>query len=255
MKKTKQDKIAGHNSGLTALAALFGKSRTKTTTEKITLPYRNGIIHGRDLGYANKLIATKVWSCLFAVADWARKIEGGDKHKPTTETKEPSIWEVLQTCVNTQKKKDLIAKWKPRSIRIGKDVNVSGDAFDYQEGTPERTFVEFVEFWKSGNYGEMARRLKDIGRQPISKRAGEVRNDYGATQVDNFEILAITDQAAAITEIKANILFSKENGTKEKEVTIRMICETPKGEPAIRDQCDAIWKIIEAGFYDVIFGI
>ncbi len=40
------------------------KTCRKTTEEKITVPYRNGIMHGRSLGYANKEVAIKSWNIL-----------------------------------------------------------------------------------------------------------------------------------------------------------------------------------------------
>ena len=43
------DCLVGCSDGLTKLKSIFTKNRTKTNTEAITLPYRNGILHGRDL--------------------------------------------------------------------------------------------------------------------------------------------------------------------------------------------------------------
>lgn len=51
------DTIAAHDSGLNILTKIFGESRKKTIENKITVPYRNGILHGRDLGYDNKIVA------------------------------------------------------------------------------------------------------------------------------------------------------------------------------------------------------
>lgn len=46
---------------------LLYKSRSKTNKEQITIPYRNGILHGRDLNYGNKIVASKCWNILFAL--------------------------------------------------------------------------------------------------------------------------------------------------------------------------------------------
>lgn len=50
------DCLVGCSNGLQKLKDIFNASRKKTTTEKITLPYRNGILHGRDLNYANEYV-------------------------------------------------------------------------------------------------------------------------------------------------------------------------------------------------------
>lgn len=67
---TAWDSIAAHSSGLQELSKLFNSARKKTNTETITVPYRHGILHGRDLGYANKVVAAKTWATLFTIRDW-----------------------------------------------------------------------------------------------------------------------------------------------------------------------------------------
>jgi hypothetical protein len=66
---TSWDSIAGHTSGLNALKLIYYKSRSRTNKNKITLPYRNGILHGRDLNYNNREVATKCWVLLFIIRD------------------------------------------------------------------------------------------------------------------------------------------------------------------------------------------
>ncbi|MED4851724.1 hypothetical protein P9386_07830 [Caldifermentibacillus hisashii] len=73
------DTIAAHDSGLGTIAKIFGKSRKKTTEEDLTLPFRNGILHGRDLGYANVEVSSKALSTLLALRNWADAIKAGKK--------------------------------------------------------------------------------------------------------------------------------------------------------------------------------
>ncbi|WP_421976072.1 hypothetical protein [Roseivirga seohaensis] len=76
---TAWDSIAGHSSGLGKIRDILNQSRKKTTTESLRLPFRNGILHGRDLGYANKLVAAKSWAILIAIKDWIKAIKDGKK--------------------------------------------------------------------------------------------------------------------------------------------------------------------------------
>lgn len=71
---TAWDSIAGHPTGLGALISILYATRKKVTTEEIHLPYRNGILHGKDLGYGNIYVASKSLAALFAVADLARAV-------------------------------------------------------------------------------------------------------------------------------------------------------------------------------------
>lgn len=66
------DCLVGCSDGLSKLKSIFNQNRTKTNTEIITLPYRNGILHGRDLNYANEYVSCKCVSLMFAVADWMK---------------------------------------------------------------------------------------------------------------------------------------------------------------------------------------
>lgn len=53
------DSMAAHSQGLGKLKGILFTGRRKTKTEQITLPYRNGILHGTDLGYDNITVAAK----------------------------------------------------------------------------------------------------------------------------------------------------------------------------------------------------
>lgn len=53
------DSIAAHETGLKALARIMGRGRNRTNEEIISVPYRNGILHGRDLAFDNKVVAAK----------------------------------------------------------------------------------------------------------------------------------------------------------------------------------------------------
>jgi len=64
---TAWDSIAAHSTGLSRLRDILNKGRNRTNTEEIFLPYRNGILHGRDIAYANKHVAAKCWLTLIGV--------------------------------------------------------------------------------------------------------------------------------------------------------------------------------------------
>jgi hypothetical protein len=92
------DSISAHSKGLGLLSKTLGVTRTKTNTEPVTIPYRHGILHGHDLNYDSKIVATKAWAALFSVRDLAVKIETGQKNAPLPIEKkpEPSFLEALK---------------------------------------------------------------------------------------------------------------------------------------------------------------
>ena len=104
------DSIAAHSTGLSALCDVLTTTRMKTTNEEIKVPYRHGILHGRDLGYGNKLVAAKTWAALFAVADWAIALRDGKKH-PRPKEPTPGLFESLRKLADTQQRKKKIAEF------------------------------------------------------------------------------------------------------------------------------------------------
>jgi hypothetical protein len=79
--------MAGHPEGLAALAEILGKPRRKTTSSVLDLPYRHGVLHGRDLGYATLENSTKAFCAFAALREWALPVERG-----TADLEPPLEW-------------------------------------------------------------------------------------------------------------------------------------------------------------------
>jgi hypothetical protein len=75
------ESIAGDPSGLAALADLLSSARPTTVESPIEIPYRHGILHGRDLGYANRRVSTKAFAALLSLHPWVEKVESGEQFK------------------------------------------------------------------------------------------------------------------------------------------------------------------------------
>jgi hypothetical protein len=208
---TAWDSIAAHSSGLREIAKLLNKNRIKTTSEKITMPYRHGILHGRDLNYANKTVAAKLWAVLLAIRDWAGALKEGKKNPPP-EKPEPTFMENINSILDTLEKHNenkkrhdelnqKMKKWKPRKIEPVTDSPESGCAEDYLPYSPEREVVIFVENWAKENYGRMAGQIMQYGglHTPINKLAGQIRKVFEDKRLINYRIAHIYDLAPAIS--------------------------------------------------------
>lgn len=75
-----QDSIAGHQSGLVSLSATMSKERRRTSTNDHEIPYRHGILHGKDLGYDNEKVSAKAFAALIALGSWAVEVRRGQQH-------------------------------------------------------------------------------------------------------------------------------------------------------------------------------
>jgi hypothetical protein len=241
---TAWDSIAGHSSGLLELKSVFTKHRGRTTDNEILVPYRNGILHGRDLGFANANVSAKCWATLFAVSDWARALEN-QSLETSPEKADPTLWESIKLLAANDKRKKVLDRWRPRIIAIGDDIPVCAAPSEYREGSPERAAVEFLDAWKSRNFGRMAESLDVFHKQPKSQRAGELRSTIGEFELNSFELVGIEDQAAAITEVAFQVNTTRGCKTGEDRVTLRLV-HLEENDPIPYPAETGLWKIVSS---------
>lgn len=240
------DSISAHKRGLVELGNIFRKGRNKTRTEQITIPYRNGILHGTDLGYNNKIVAAKTWAALFAVRDWAIKAEGNRLEEPPPQPK-PSILEALNQYGKNQETKQKVQEWKPRLFE--NQQFDSEDSSDYDDNTPERKLVEFLELWKSKNYGHMARCVqvkRGVSPGAMPKRIREVLGD---AELVSFQLNQITDTAAAVTEIVVTLQYTFNEAQKEKEHKFRLLYLNDEGKGEVRSEEGHKWYVLNWDYF------
>jgi hypothetical protein len=221
--------IAGHSKGLSQLQDIFLKGRKQTRTEDIGIPYRNGIMHGMDLGYDNELVAAKVWGILFAVAEWAKKAEEGELKKPADESK-PSLREALQKWEEVQQDKNDIREWEPREVIVGEDIPRNGELNDYSENSPERKLVKFLLKWQENNYGHMAEIIDNRGGEP--EEPGLIREQYRNLELRDFSLVEVDDNAISCTDIKVKLRLERFDSMEEITRKVRLIKVGEDGKPS-----------------------
>ena len=250
---TAWDSIAAHSTGLQKLSQLFNSPRKKTSTEKITIPYRNGILHGRDINFANKLVAAKCWAALFAIRDWALAVKSENDRKLKEEAAEKGFLETIKSAVETQALSERLDRWMPRKLTLGLDTPQTGLPSVYAESSPERTLSEFLHFWKQKNYGNMARLLTDFTNKPVNTKAREVRNDFGLFEFIDFQLISITDSVPAKTEIEVAINYKNQTREQTAKVLVEMIYLGTDHLPTLRDEAGGEWTIFQRSFSPIIY--
>jgi len=240
------DSIAAHSKGLGTLTRLFQKTRRKTTSEPIAIPYRNGILHGMDLSYDNKIVAAKAWAALFAVRDWAQRVERGLLTPPPEEPSKP-LWKVFEHIRENHEEIDRLKKWVPRCIRIGIDVLQTGVPDDFLSGTPEQKLAEFLMYWKKRNYGYMVRCLTvKIGKYH-AKPAAEMKQIYSGKALIDFEFTRVEDRNYASTAIQTQLTYKENGNIVNKSVDFVLLNEDETGEFVTRGNPKSRWAILNWG--------
>jgi hypothetical protein len=227
------DSVVGHHMGLTNAHQTFTKGFYKTSDDEVFELYRNGIMHGTLTNFDNEIVASKAWNRLFAVADWAKSRE---REEQPVEP-EPSLGDLMRQMQETETVKKATAAWKPSKVHRDDPGLTKHPIF--------KAAQEFLEAWKTKNYGAMAGLLAtnalsyDDSR---GKAAGNVRGEYELMPLDDFEIVELDFQAAVICEVEAKLTCQGET----KQAWLRWIREDGKGGPALLD-ADGSWRVMSWG--------
>ncbi len=248
---TAWDCIAAHETGLQTLASILTKGRNKTNEDDIFIPYRNGILHGRELGFDNKLVAAKCWAALFAARDWAGALDDGKKEpKP----KEEVSWrQLFKQISETNLIKKSIEEWKPRISEDIPYLPFEGDIASLPENTPEYAVAAFLDHWCNKRFGPIADALLYFTDTPKGKKAGMARQDFGKHVPISFKILSVDDQAAAATHVIAELRFKVDDQEKLKEVSVRAIYQDLENNPSVRSIPGGQWRIVQNSFTGIIY--
>jgi hypothetical protein len=249
---TAWDSIAAHETGLKSLAKIMGLGRNRTNEEKISVPYRNGILHGRELAFDNKVVAAKCWATLFAIRDWAGALADG-KAKPKCE-KEASWSELFQQIAGTEQTRKALVAWKPRSAADLGHFPCDGRPESLPEGTPERTVVEFLANWCNRRYGPMSEALLDYLDTPKGKKAGNAKRDFGCRVPTEYRVMEISEQTPAMSQIEVDLVFQEEQTTETVRISLRLIYSDASNDAVIWGHGSGTWKIVQNGFDKVIKG-
>lgn len=221
--------IAAHNKGLNQLAKIFRSSRTKTSSEEISIPFRHGIMHGRDLGYANKIVAAKSWAALFAVREWAIKVER-DELEPPPEKPAQSLKETINSFVEINQESNRWKNWTPRIVSI-ENIGVSPSPDKFGDFTPEKALSEFLFYWKRKNYGYMSRYIPNIfikySEKPIP---GQIREVFEHKKLIEYTFKSIDHTIPSSAKLDVNTIIEIDRSIENKEISFNVINENEEGD-------------------------
>lgn len=250
---TAWDSIAAHETGLTALAKIMRLGRNKTNSDPISIPFRNGILHGRELAFDNQIVAAKCWAALFAVRDWVSVLSKG---KAEPRVKEKESWkELVQQITKTSKLRKALEKWKPRQASdLSYLPHSNQPASSLPAETPERAVAEFLDNWCKSRFGLMADVLLEFTGTPRGKKAGRAKQDFGRTIPHSYSIVGVTDEAAAISQVDAELFIQGSEGLIAIRVSVRTVYNDAENHPAMRSCKGGNWRIVQNSLSKVIYG-
>lgn len=242
------DSITSHGTGLPFLKTIMNTSRTKTITEIIHMPYRNGILHGRDLNFANKEVASKCWWVLDCLIDWADEKQLNKQPKPPA-----SLREALKQHQSIQELSKRIDLWKRRPTQTEsywKEQNIE----TLNPILPEYALFIFLGAWKEKQWGKMTPILLHNISKHLGKAASEVKNDYKKITLLDFHIINSEDQTPSNTQIYTYLEFIKNHVKQTLYLNISVnYANSQTGDPELRNEPNCGWYILQASISALLF--
>lgn len=211
------DCLVGSKEGLIKMRDIYNSSRKKTNFEEIHFPYRNGILHGRDLKYDNAYVSSKCIVLLLAINEWINKkgSEETRKEKFIEESRIPSIKDISKKIIDNQNDKKLINQWKAKSIVVGTDIPEDGKMEDYGYFSFLEPIVNLFECWNCKNYGRMSKILDAMFQYEakVSLRPKECRLLFQNKDLMKYRVVEVEDRAISLKRVVVDVVWNqKEKG-------------------------------------------
>ena len=244
---TAWDCLVGCGDGLTKMKGIFNQRRNKTNHEEIRLPYRNGILHGRDLNYGNEFVSCKCVALLFALADWMKMKDSEEarKEKFEKESNPPPISESLKKIKESSVIREEIGQWKKRNVIIGTDISSVPTIDDCAEYPYILPMVKAFEAWNSKNYGMLSLYLRKLFyEESKKKRAGECRKMFSSKDFCSFEIKEIEERACSMTRILVQVDWEANGKHFSEPLEFGCLYQDENGKAALPWRGNGEWCLI-----------
>ncbi|MCR4705926.1 MAG: hypothetical protein K5641_07670 [Lachnospiraceae bacterium] len=242
------DCLVGCDETLQRMKEVFSQKRTQTNADPIYVPYRNGILHGRDINYGNKYVSCKCVALMFAVADWIhmKESENYRKTKYEKEINPPPLKETLRRILENQKDKKMLNKWQRRDIIIGMDISSTPSADECAEYPYIIPLLEMLEAWRNMNYGNLSERLKNLYRyeQSERKRAGECRKMFAEKILQSYSLLEIEERGCSFTRLLVRITWNEDEIQNVGELEFGCAYQNEEGKPSFPWKNNGDWVLI-----------
>ncbi len=239
------DLIVGHPTSLPAAIGRITKAVRSSSDETLSIPFRHGILHGRSLGYANRIVCGKAWLLMIALVDRAADKQGEEVRMADDERRRSASWSDLSGSLRKSRAdKEAIEAFVPQHW----DGPFEGD-FPSEE--PPFAFWEFLTGWQSKNYGLMTKRAVNLTQQAHGRLAGRMHSDAEHVELAKFEILKVELPTVARAEARAHMRGQTLNGEVGGPFQILAFRGTLDGEVAMPAD-EGNWEVQQKCVFDLM---
>lgn len=242
------DCLVGCSSGLSKIKNIYCKGRKKTNTDMIYLPYRNGILHGRDLNYDNIFVSSKCIVLLFAIHDWMtnKKSEDSRRERFVEAQKPVSFKEIITQLNKNQEDKKIINSWKPRIVIIGETIPESGKYEEYNEYEYIQKVLKIFEYWDKKNYGQLSKILNKMFNYEKSQglRPKLCRELFQNKELKSYRLIEVEERAISLRRVLVEAKWESNNKTFIEDLEFGVVYQDERDKPLLPNGKDGKWVII-----------
>lgn len=242
------DCLVGCSSGLSKIKNIYCKGRNKTNTEVIYLPYRNGILHGRELNYDNIFVSSKCIALLFAVHDWMtnRKSEDSRRERFKEAQKPVKFKEIVVQFNKNQEDKKIINSWKPRIVTIGETIPENGKYEEYNEYEYIQKVIKIFEYWNKKNYGQLSKILDKMFNYEKSQglRPKLCRELFQNKELKSYRLIEVEERAISLRRVLVEVKWESNNKIFIKDLEFGVVYKNKRDELLLPNEKDGEWVII-----------
>lgn len=242
------DCLVGCSSGLSKLKNIYCKGRNKTNTEVIDLPYRNGILHGRDLNYDNIFVSSKCIVLLFAIHDWMTNKKSEDSRREKfIEAQKPVSFKEIMTHFNKNKQdKKIINSWKPRIVIVGETIPERGKYEEYNDYEYIQKVIKIFEYWDKKNYGQLSKILDRMFNYEKSQRLRPklCREIFQNKELISYRLIEVEERAISLKRVMVEVQWKSNNKIFIENLEFGLVYQDEKHKPMLPNEKDGEWVII-----------
>ena len=221
------DSVVGHPNSLPTLIAKVTKGVRKSSGSDLSLPLRHGILHGRSLGYANRVVCMKAWLLMVALVDWASDKSTEEERVRAHRSRQEVDWgDISKDLRKMRADKQAMAAYEPRTNIGPFDHNMDPDL-------PESAVVEFLTHWQARNYGRMAERAVNLTQHPVARLAGEIRTTGDVVRLTRFDLRIVRQPTVALAEADVYMEGGTPKGVVRGTFRVRALRNTADGRAAM----------------------
>lgn len=241
------DSIVGHPTGLPALIRLIRAPRPRTSGDAVSVPYRHGILHGRDSGYGNRIACAKAWHLFQALVDWAQeKAEEPGRIASQKEKAAQSVGDIINQAVASAARRDeerqALEAWTARDLPCLPDA--------LAVGSPEEALHDYLSGWRSGNFMLMGTRSINFTGKTPGKMAYETGRDARKLKLTGFQVHRFEDLNPSQSRAEATLTFDTPAGPRGISLSIGIMLDLGKDGIHLRGP-KARWQVMGHALHEV----